>query len=198
MRAVADLLFAERETARPDYGAWWFFAFPLAAVRRFPFPFFVRGDDVSFGLDNRFDIVTLNGIACFGEDFGAKHGPLTAYLDARYHLVQALLAPRGTASRVFWIGSRLFIKPLTSYLYSSARAVTLALRHTLAGPGLLSHQPRHGGRAQRDRRVARQREAGADRSRQCRHQGAAPTPRIGGCAASPACHAAGVPAAGRR
>jgi len=134
MRKVSDLLAAERNPARPDYGAWWFFAFPIAAVRRFPFPFFVRGDDVSFGLDNGFDIVTLNGIACFGEDFSAKHGPLTAYLDARYHLVQALLAPRRTASRVFWIGSRLFVKPLTSYLYSSARAVTLALRHVLEGP----------------------------------------------------------------
>lgn len=134
VRSIPDLLAAERNPARPDYGAWWFFAFPIAAVRRFPFPFFVRGDDVSFGLDNGFDIVTLNGIACFGEDFSAKHGPLTAYLDARYHLVQALLAPRGAASRVFWVGSRLFVKPLTSYLYSSARAVTLALRHALEGP----------------------------------------------------------------
>ena len=134
VRNVVDLLAAERNPARPDYGAWWFFAFPIAAVRRFPFPFFVRGDDVSFGLDNGFDIVTLNGIACFGEDFSAKHGPLTAYLDARYHLVLALLAQRGTPSRVFWVGSRLFVKPLTSYLYSSARAVTLALRHTLEGP----------------------------------------------------------------
>lgn len=138
MRQVADLLEAERDDERPDYGAWWFFAFPLAAVRRFPFPFFVRGDDVSFGLSNRFDILTVNGIACFGEDFGAKHGPLTAYLDARYHLVQALLAERGGASRIFWIGSRLFLKPLTSYLYSSARAVTLALRHTLVGPRFFS------------------------------------------------------------
>jgi len=120
--------------AHPDYGAWWFFAFPIAAVRRFPLPFFVRGDDVSFGLDNGFDIVTLNGIACFGEEFSAKHGPLTAYLDTRYHVVLALLARRGTAARVFWVGSRLFVKPLTSYLSSIARAVTLALRHTLEGP----------------------------------------------------------------
>jgi len=103
-------------------------------VRRFPLPFFVRGDDVSFGLDNGFDIVTLNGIACFGEEFSAKHGPLTAYLDTRYHVVLALLARRGTAARVFWVGSRLFVKPLTSYLSSIARAVTLALRHTLEGP----------------------------------------------------------------
>ena len=133
MRQLPDLLEAERPGPPPDYGAWWFFAFSLADVRQFPFPFFVRGDDVLFGLDNGFNITTLNGIACLGEDFGSKHGPLTAYLDARYHLVHALLS-RHAASRVFWVGSRLFVKALSGYLYSSARAVTLALRHTLEGP----------------------------------------------------------------
>jgi galactofuranosylgalactofuranosylrhamnosyl-N-acetylglucosaminyl-diphospho-decaprenol beta-1,5/1,6-galactofuranosyltransferase len=134
VRRVDDLLEAERPVARPDYGAWWFFAFPIGEVRQFPFPFFVRGDDVFFGLRNAFHITTLNGVACMGEDFGAKHSPMTAYLDARYHLVLALIAERKTASRVFWIGSRLFLKALTSYHYTSARAVTLAMRHTLQGP----------------------------------------------------------------
>lgn len=134
MRRVDHLLEAERPLVRPTYGAWWFFAFALAEVRQYPFPFFVRGDDILFGLGNGFDITTLNGVACLGEDFGSKHGPMTAYLDARYHLVHALIAPRGSASRIFWVGSRLFLKALTGYLYSSARAVTLAMQHTLQGP----------------------------------------------------------------
>ena len=134
VRRVVDCLLAERTVERADYGAWWFFAFPLAEVRRFPFPFFVRGDDVSFGLANRFEIATLNGVACLGEDFSTKHGPLTAYLDARYHLVHALLAPERTGSRIVWIASRLFVKALTAYQYASARAVTLAVRHVLLGP----------------------------------------------------------------
>lgn len=134
MRRVGDLLEAEHATARASYGAWWFFAFPIAAPLSFPFPFFVRGDDVFFGLRNAFEITTLNGVACMGDDFSAKHGPLTAYLDARYHLVHALLASRGSGSHVFWIGSRLFVKALTSYHYSSARAVTLAMQHVLRGP----------------------------------------------------------------
>ncbi len=135
MRKVPDLLEAERNLERPDYGAWWFFAFPIVEVRQFPFPFFVRGDDIFFGLGNRFEIVTQNGIACLGEDFSSKHGPMTAYLDARYHLVHALLNPSGAAGGIYWVGSRLFVKALTGYLYSSARAVTLAMRHTLEGPG---------------------------------------------------------------
>lgn len=134
LRHVGDLLEAERDTAPPDYGAWWFFAFPLAGLRRLPFPFFVRGDDIEFGLANRFPIATLNGIACLGDDFGWKHSPLTAYLDARYHLVLALAGERAVGSRIFFVASRLFLKPLTSYHWSSARAATLAVRHVTQGP----------------------------------------------------------------
>lgn len=136
MRRVDHLLQAERPTVRPDYGAWWFFAFPIGEVKAWPFPFFVRGDDIHFGLANRFRIATLNGVACLGEDFSVKHSPMTAYLDARYHLVLALLAGgRGARSGISWVASRLFIKQLSAYHYSSARAVALAVRHVLQGPG---------------------------------------------------------------
>lgn len=134
MRRVADLLESEREVARVDYGAWWFFAFPLTEARTLPFPFFVRGDDIFFGLKNNFEIVTANGIACLGEDFSSKHGPMTAYLDARYHLIHALLDERRSAAGVAWVGRQLFLKALNGYLYSSAAAVTLAFEHMLLGP----------------------------------------------------------------
>jgi hypothetical protein len=134
MRELPDLLHAERDLARPDYGGWWFFAFPIAEVRQYPFPFFVRGDDVLFGLGNAFDIATLNGVACLGEDFGIKHGPLTSYLDTRYHLVQAFLEQDGSASGAFKVGCQLFAKALAGYHYASAGAVTLAMRHVGMGP----------------------------------------------------------------
>jgi galactofuranosylgalactofuranosylrhamnosyl-N-acetylglucosaminyl-diphospho-decaprenol beta-1,5/1,6-galactofuranosyltransferase len=136
LRRTEDLLAADGDgTVSPDYGAWWFFAFPLHEVKAFPFPFFVRGDDIQFGLANRFRIATLNGVACLGEDFGVKHSPLTAYLDARYHLVLALVVDNGRPLRQLrWVAGRLFVKSLCAYQYSSARAVTLALRHVLEGP----------------------------------------------------------------
>ena len=134
MRRVDALLWCEREIKRPDYGGWWFFAFPVAGIERFPFPFFVRGDDVFFSVSNRFELATMNGIACFGEDFGQKHGPMTAYLDARYHLLHALLDERRGAQALLRIARRQFLRPLLAYHYSSARAVTLALRHLAQGP----------------------------------------------------------------
>lgn len=134
VRHVGELLWAERRNERPDYGGWWFFAFPVREVRQYPFPFFVRGDDVFFSLANRFEIVTLNGVACLAEDFAAKHGPLTAYLDGRYHLLHCVLREHGRGRMLKRLVNNQFVKPLLAYHYASARAFTLALRHVAEGP----------------------------------------------------------------
>jgi hypothetical protein len=128
------LLQAEARTERPDYGGWWCFAFALKDIRRFPFPFFVRGDDVFFSLSNGFHIVTGAGIGCWGEPFWLKHGPMTAYLDARYHLLHALLDDRRGSRGVLRLAKGLFWRPLYGYQYGTARAFTLALEHLLQGP----------------------------------------------------------------
>jgi hypothetical protein len=134
VRRTDHLLWAEREPERPDYGGWWFYAFPIREVRRYPFPFFVRGDDVFFSLDNGFEIVTLNGVACLAEEFRVKHGPLTSYLDSRYHLLHAVLRERGGKKILKRLVSNQFAKPLMAYHYSAARAFTLAMRHVMEGP----------------------------------------------------------------
>ena len=134
VRAVDQVLWAERERMAPDYGGWWFFAFPLVGLTHYPFPFFVRGDDVFFSLFNRFEIATANGIACLAEPFHVKHGPLTAYLDARYHLVHLVLRPQGRVRALRRLFTNHFLKPLYGYHYASARAFVLALRHVAEGP----------------------------------------------------------------
>lgn len=134
MRNLHHLLMIEQSGETADYGGWWFFAFPIAEVRRYPFPFFVRGDDVFFSLTNRFELLTMNGIACLGEEFRLKHGPMTAYLDARYHILHALMAEDRNRDRLLRVARILFLKPLLAYHYASARAFTLALRHVTQGP----------------------------------------------------------------
>ncbi|MEG2251327.1 MAG: hypothetical protein RSD09_07155, partial [Bacilli bacterium] len=69
------------------YGAWWFFAFPLSHVKIFPFPFFVRGDDISFGISNHFKILSINGICSWQEDFKNKNNSMTHYLSVRSNAV---------------------------------------------------------------------------------------------------------------
>jgi hypothetical protein len=101
----------------------------------------VRGDDVFFSLHNGFDITTLNGIACHGEEFRVKHGPLTAYLDGRYHLVHAVLREHGRVRMLRRLVHNQFLKPLFAYQYSTARAFTLALRHVSRGRACFLDDP---------------------------------------------------------
>lgn len=125
------------------YGGFWFFAFPLAHARAHPFPFFVRGDDVSFSLMNDFRPVTLNGVVAFQEDFTEKESVLTHYLDLRSHLVHHLVAQRMRLGR--WRGLRLplrfLARSLSRFHYETAEAEILAWRDVLRGPQVFADNP---------------------------------------------------------
>ncbi|TCQ76119.1 glycosyl transferase family 2 [Ochrobactrum sp. BH3] len=81
-----------------NYGAWWFFAFPLSEISQYPFPFFVRGDDTDFSIANNLRIATMNGIATWCENFGYKVSPSVIYLAHRSWL--ALVLMHGDAKKI--------------------------------------------------------------------------------------------------
>ena len=118
------------------YGGWWYFAFPLAEVKHLPFPFFVRGDDVSFSLVHDFNIVTLPGVVSFQESFTEKDSPLTWYLDLRSHLVHHLALPAMDIGRVatlriaIWFWARTFV---TNH-YETMAALNMAFADVIEGP----------------------------------------------------------------
>ena len=128
-----DLLKAEQEE-KIEYGAWWFFGFKISDVRNFAFPFFVRGDDIQFGISNKFNVETMNGVACWGEDFSYKSSPLTRYLDVRNHLLQALAIKKKSHFRIALLLLRFFISSLMSYNYASTKSTLLAIKHVSEGP----------------------------------------------------------------
>jgi galactofuranosylgalactofuranosylrhamnosyl-N-acetylglucosaminyl-diphospho-decaprenol beta-1,5/1,6-galactofuranosyltransferase len=118
-----------------DYGAWWYFAFPIAQVRHYPFPFFVRGDDISFGLANPFRILTLNGVCTWQEAFEEKASPLTNYLDTRHHLVHLLTGHVKDGRKQIAHVLRTFVtRRRDAMLYESAEAALLAIEDVLQGP----------------------------------------------------------------
>lgn len=122
------------------YGGWWYFAFPLAAVTHDPFPFFVRGDDVSFALSNPFRIATLNGVMSVQDAFPAKASPQTVYLDTRYHLHVHIvqpglrLGPLGTIR----VAMRQVLHSVVRMHYETAAAQLLAWEDMLQGPSLFT------------------------------------------------------------
>ncbi|MBL8561121.1 MAG: hypothetical protein JNN06_02470 [Gemmobacter sp.] len=140
LRSTSAVLAMEFETTGPapqgHYAGWWFFAFPVAQAVHLAFPFFVRGDDVSFSLVNDFRIASLPGVASFQESFSDKASPQTWYLDMRSHLAHHLSLP---ARDVGWSGlQRMFFsfyrRTVLRYHYDSLSAVNLAIEDVLRGP----------------------------------------------------------------
>lgn len=135
LRDYRCLLRNEEEVAIPAYGGWWFFAFPLSEVRHYAFPYFVRGDDIGFGLVHKFNIITLNGISSWQGDFEIKNGVVPAYLDTRNHIMQRFhnLAPCSLKSIVRTTLSFL-ARNLLTYNYETALATVYAIEDVCKGP----------------------------------------------------------------
>lgn len=130
-----NLLFNEKEEII-DYAAWWFFIFPIYQVKNFSFPYFVRGDDISFCLSNNFNIITLNGICSWQPDFSTKNNPVNFYLDVRSTLMPLLngLTQGNNLSKMVFILLILFARNVLTYHYDSAKAILLSLKDIQLGP----------------------------------------------------------------
>ncbi|PCJ07282.1 MAG: hypothetical protein COB16_11365 [Rhodobacteraceae bacterium] len=140
LRDVDEVIDMEASACRPVpwnfYGGWWYFAFPLERAEHLAFPFFVRGDDVSFSLANDFNIVTLNGVVSFQESFTEKESPQTWYLDLRSHMAHHLSLPALDMGRlrVLKIAAWFMLRNLPRMHYDTMAAVNLALEDVMQGP----------------------------------------------------------------
>lgn len=133
LRNIHDLLVNEQEE-KIDYAGWWFFAFPLSKIQHYAFPYFVRGDDIGFGLVHKFNIVTLNGISSWQDDFALKQGPLPYYLDTRNHIMQHFhnLVDGGLMG-IVKTTAKMVLRNLLTYHYETALASICAMEDTIKG-----------------------------------------------------------------
>ncbi|NVO57716.1 glycosyltransferase family 2 protein [Rhodobacteraceae bacterium B1Z28] len=140
LRELDQVVSMENQTIEPApdnfYGAWWFFAFPLEEAKHLAFPFFVRGDDISFSLANDFNIVTLNGVVSFQESFTEKESPQTLYLDLRSHMAHHLSLPVLDIGRwgVLKIAVSFVMRNLQRMHYDTLEALNLAFEDVMEGP----------------------------------------------------------------
>ena len=136
--AVRHIEFSTTGEPHPNqYGGWWFFAFPIEHVKRYPFPFFVRGDDSNFSMENDFKIKNLNGVCSFQDDFSEKETPQVLYLDQRYHLVHRLVVENVAVQSplpMLKVAAKNVLKNISRFHYDSAEAQIMALEDVLSGP----------------------------------------------------------------
>lgn len=129
-------LAANKPTPWNFYAGWWYFAFPVDRAEHLAFPFFVRGDDVSFSIVNDFNTVTLNGVVSFQESFIDKESPQTWYLDLRSHMAHHLSLPSLEVGPwgVLKIAAWFMLRNLPRMHYETLSAINLAMEDVTKGP----------------------------------------------------------------
>jgi len=139
LRSVKDILKNEEEK-NINYGGWWFMCFPAKYVYEgnFPVPFFLKYDDVEYSLRCRMDIITLNGVGVWHENFGSKYNSVQEYFNTRNYLHLMKMHTDGFDKKAeFRTALRLLTEKLCRHQYKMASAVILGYRDYLKGEEFL-------------------------------------------------------------
>lgn len=73
----------------PQYNAWWYCCIPLCLIdeNNLPLPFFIKVDDIEYGMRITRKLLVLNGVGIWHEPFEKKQSPQLTYYDTRNKLV---------------------------------------------------------------------------------------------------------------
>lgn len=73
----------------PDYTGWWYCVIPAETVNKnnLPLPFFIKCDDIEYSLRNAGNIILMNGICVWHEDFETKYSSAYYYYISRNRLI---------------------------------------------------------------------------------------------------------------
>lgn len=138
------LLLLNEDDEEVHYGGWWFFAFSLNAAKEYAFPFFVRGDDILFGLRHEFDTIAPSGIATWQPTFEDKISPSVEYLAHRADFLFAIVRSRESGfpiSRVLARSATFVWNEASCFRYGIANARCQAMEDVLKGPAFFKENP---------------------------------------------------------
>lgn len=122
------------------YGAWWFCCIPVSYIREMglPMPFFVRCDDVEYGLRCKPTYMTMNGICIWHARFeGRFNAAVACYQYVRNMLVTMAIHRRGSELAFMLRYWRLFNIYLRTMDYAAAELWLDGLEDYLKGPEFL-------------------------------------------------------------
>ena len=122
------------------YGAWWFSCIPMSYIEEMglPMPFFVRCDDVEFGLRCSPTYMTMNGICIWHARFeGRFNAAVACYQYMRNMLITRTLHVRGGDWMFMMLYWRMFHIYMRTMDYGAAELWLDGLEDYLEGPEAL-------------------------------------------------------------
>lgn len=120
---------------KADYNAWWYCCMPVeyAFKNGLPLPLFIKCDDVEYGIRCITNLILMNGIGIWHQDFSAKYNPTLEYYITRNELLVNALHFKGhfKASLKFLF---FLFRQLTLKRYFCAKLILQAHEDFFKGP----------------------------------------------------------------
>ena len=119
-----------------NYLSWWYCCMPLNLITpdNLPFPFFIKRDDIEYGLRNGTIFITLNGICVWHEPFEYK---TSAHLDYYYFrnlcIMLSVHKPHVSKYQLIKLLVRHVIKSLFTFRYKNAEFSLWGIQDFLKG-----------------------------------------------------------------
>lgn len=132
---LADNLLKNENAPAAGYNAWWYCCMPVSSVKNFglPMPFFIKGDDVEYGMRAIEELIRMNGIAVWHQDFSKKFSASLEY----YKRNEAVVAALATECSPFKVAVRFAyfaLKNLTMKNYDCTELVLKGYEDFFRGP----------------------------------------------------------------
>lgn len=110
-----------------QYNAWWYCCIPLGVIDKFgfPLPFFIKLDDVEYGLRINAHILLVNGIGVWHQSFSQKYSPHLEYYIKRNELIVSAIYHNGDG--VFKSVWKLLRSALKAMLLGDPRVIDYVL-----------------------------------------------------------------------
>lgn len=128
---MQNLIFNEKSyLSYNQYAAWWYCCIPVQRIKDigYPLPFFVKCDDIEYGIRNRKEVISMNGIGVWHQDFAAKINQIILYYNDRNNFIMNHYASGGNRYNFMLAVIGRIFKRLLSGRMGDIKMMYLALR----------------------------------------------------------------------
>lgn len=139
MRLEENLL-KNQDADTPDYNAWWYCCMPAHFVQDYglPMPFFIKSDDIEYGLRTYKELILMNGLAVWHQDFDNKYSRVLDYYSRRNFLITAIMHHKCSRFKAAINYAYFMFKGLVLKNYMSVELIYRSFLDVKKGPSFLT------------------------------------------------------------